>query len=608
VTPRLLHRAVGSLLATLFLAGPASAASRMTDVEVDLKEQVVSVHVKISGTPRYHVLSLEGPPRVVIDIQETSFAWRSARGGAYPPPIREIRGSQWKPGVSRVVLELTHRAEYRVEERSDGLVVLLEAETGGESGAARPIAEPAPTAPGGVTSPPADTPSAASPGAEGGGDSRIVQSTTESATAVPGDGIPPSAAARGAAPPVPKPGPGSSNVWTFKGRLEIGSRHFLYERGRGLVDDNGLLEAELDVTYDLNEFMRFRLRPRLLIDPVESSRNRYEPLDAYGEFRTSQWALLAGQLLESWAIVDTFNPADVLNRRDFGRDVYDPHKLGEVMVRFRYFFPEAGALQQPTLSLYLLPLHRETPLPSNRDRFRLDATGDNVGDLTNRVINPSFDTAYAARLSATIGSADVFLFYFGGPTRLPALDVSPLGAITPVYYRVNMGGAGVQWALDKWLFKLETAYTSTRDPQVPSRFKGDVPDSYFQYVIGLDRTFTDLFGKTELTLTLEYAGEDNPGTTTLSGLRPYKSDVFFGIRWALNDRRRTELVASVAADVLVNEQLYLFELKTTLYRDLKLVLGGQFIHRAPGGRPDRFTTFNLFPNNSNIRVSLRYEF
>jgi hypothetical protein len=459
-----------------------------------------------------------------------------------------------------------------------------------------------------VTSPPVDAPSAASPGAVGAGDSRIVQSTTDSATAVPGEAISPSAAARGEAPPVPKAGPESSNVWTFQGHLEIGSRHFLYDRGEGLVDDNGLLEAELDVTYDLNEFTRFRLRPRLLIDPLESSRNRYEPLDAYGEFRTSQWALLAGQLLESWAIVDTFNPADVLNRRDFGRDVYDPQKLGEVMVRFRYFFPEAGALRQPTLSLYLLPLHRETPLPSNRDRFRLDATRDNRGDLTNRVIDPSFDTAYAARLSATMGSADVFLFYFSGPTRLPALDVSLLRDITPVYYRVNMGGGGVQWALDKWLFKLETSYTSTRNPQVPSRFSVDVPDSYFQYVIGVDRTFSDLFGKTELTLTLEYAGEDNPNTTTLSGLRPYKSDVFFGIRWVLNDKRRTELVASVAADVLVDEQLYLVDLKTTLYRNLKLVVGGQFINRAPNGRPDRLTTFNLFPNNSNIRVSLRYEF
>ena len=64
----------------------------------------------------------------------------------------------------------------------------------------------------------------------------------------------------------------------------------------------------------------------------------------------------------------------------------------------------------------------------------------------------------------------------------------------------------------------------------------------------------------------------------------------------------------MAADVLVDEQLYLVDFKTTLWRDLKLVVGGQFVNRARDRRPDRFTTFNLFPNNSNVRVSLRYEF
>ena len=527
---------------------------RITDVVVTPQDAGLAVHVRTTALPRYRTAFLPAPARVVIDMERTGYAWRREPVTSTPPPIREIRGSQWKPGVSRLVLELTHKVDYRVEERPDGLVVLLDAGAVGEPPGLQAAAQPE------------------------------------------------ASAARESA------GPSPPSDWTVRGHVEVGSRHFLNDRGQGLEDDNILLEAELDVTYDLNDFVRFRLRPRLSLDPLESERNRYEPYDAYVEYTTARWALLAGQLLESWAIVDTFNPADVLNRRDLERDLYDPDKLGELMVRFRYFFPEAGAIRQPTLSLYVLPLHRETPLPSDRDRFRFDATGDNRGDLASDAVVPSLDIAYAARLSATVGSADVFLFYFGGPGRIPAFDVSPPGEVTPVYYRVDMVGGGVQWALGQWVLKLETAYTWTHTTGLPTRFASAVPDSYFQYVVGVDRTFTDILGKNEVTVTLEYAGEDDTSMTDLSGLRPYKSDIFFGVRWQFNDPRRTEIQASVAADVVVDEQIYLVDFRTTLWRDLKLVLGGQFVNRARDRSPDRFTTFNLFPNNSNVRVGLRYEF
>ena len=395
---------------------------------------------------------------------------------------------------------------------------------------------------------------------------------------------------------------------SISGRAEVIVQEYLNNRGHGLNDDNVILEAEPSVTYRITDQWLLRVREQLAIEPLQPSRNRYEPLDAYVEYTSPRWALLAGQFVENWSIVDTYNPADVLNRRDAERDLYDPQKLGELMVRLRYFLPEMGEVRQPALSLYVLPVHRQVPLPANDDRFRFDVTGDNRGDLAYDGVVPSFDLAYAARLSATLGSADVFLFYFGGPGRIPGFDVDATGRVTPVYYRADMVGGGVQWALGRWVFKLETAYTWTTRDGLPRRFQGAVPDNYFQYVIGVDRTFTDVLGKTEVTLTLEYAGEDRPERTNLTGLRPYKSDVFVGVRWALNDMRRTELTASVAADVLVDEQLWMVNFTTALYKDLKLVLGGQFVNRAPERRADRITPFSVFPNNSNVRVGLRYEF
>ena len=39
-----------------------------------------------------------------------------------------------------------------------------------------------------------------------------------------------------------------------------------------------------------------------------------------------------------------------------------------------------------------------------------------------------------------------------------------------------------------------------------------------------------------------------------------------------------------------------------------LVLEGQFVNRGESKPPDRLSVFGIFPNNTNIRVAVRYEF
>lgn len=595
------------LLVCLLLVPPGEASQpaagpRLAAVSLEPAEGEQRVRLAVTGDiPRYRIIVLDQPVRIAIDLHGVTLAWAAGPLRPPSPPVREVRGSQWRRDVVRVVVELTERVPYRVEPVAGGLLIVLhDPAPRGVPATARPpqaereppvsvapapLAEPARQAGGeGTPEPPAEA--TAAPGRPA--DSTLAQAPPAEAETVP-------------------PSTGEPTRWSVRGHVEAGGRFFLNARDRGLVDDNVLLEGRVDFRLQLDD-TELRLHPRLAIDPTLSSRNRYEPLDAYLEHSTPSWALLVGQAVENWAIVDTFNPADVLSRRDLERDFYDPERLGELMVRFRYFFPDVAALEQPALSLYVLPLHRETPLPSNRDRFRLDATGDNRGDLRDDAIVASPDVAYAARLSATLGQADLFLFYFGGPSRIPSFELSPPGDLTPVYYLVDMVGGGVQWALGRYLFKLEAAQTFTKRSGLRRSARDVVPDDFFQYVVGVDRTFFDVLGRNEVTLTLEYAGEDDPGDTDLTGLRPYKSDVFVGVRWAFNDPRRTELHVSVAADVRVDEQLWLVRFVTTLYKDLRLVLGGQLVNRAPDGRADRFTTFNVFPNNSNVHVGLRYEF
>lgn len=534
-------------------------------VVVEQQDEALTVRLQTSRPARYSVTSLGTPERIVIDLEGARHAWRGSLTGN-PEPIREVRGSQWKPGTARVVVELSRPAGYSIEERPDGLVLRLDAGTGSR-GAQVALVEP----------------STVADGASG----RLV--------------------ARKDPPPIK----GSRTHPTIKGQVEVGYRGFLFDRGQGLIDNNVDLMGELDSTFDLSRALRLRLHPRVAMDPLEPARDRFEPYDAYVEYTADAWALLAGQFIENWASVDMFSPADLLNRRDLERNFYDPEKLGELMVRLRLSLPGGDWIQQPTLSFYALPLFRSTPLPTNHDRFRFDITGDNVGDLTNKTVHSSFDAGFAARSTATIGRADLSLFYYGGPGRIPSFAVDPryqAPRLTPVYYRADSVGASAQWALGAWVLKGETVYTITSASGLPGTFKAAVPDSYFQYVVGVDRTFTDVLGKNEVTVTLEYSGENNPRVTSLTGLRPFKSDFFLGARWQFHDQRRTEVRAFLAADVLESEQFWLVDFKTTVYGNLKLLLEGQFVNRGKSKPPDHLSVFGIFPNNANIRIALRYEF
>jgi hypothetical protein len=537
---------------------------QLTAVAVEQRDEVLTVHLQTGGRPTYSATSLDAPARIVIDVKGARYAWCGPLT-ANPAPIREVRGSQWKPGVTRVVVELSRPVGYSVEERPDGLVLRLDPEAGDRAARTAQL-QPSPVV-------------------EGASAGLVARKDPTPLTVGP-------------------------RYHTIKGHVEVGYRRFLMDREQGLADDNVDLEGELDYTLDFNRALRLRLHPRVAIDPLEKARNRFEPYDAYMEYTAESWALLGGQFIESWSAVETFSPADLLNRRDLERNFYDPQKLGELMARLRLFLPEQGWIRQPTFSLYALPLFRRTPLPTNHDRFRFDITGDNVGDLIQDVVEPSFDAGFAARLAATLGSADLSLFYYGGPGRIPSFAFVPRlpPKLMPVYYRADSVGANAQWALGPWVLKGETVYTFTSTSGLPGAFKAAAPESYFQYVVGVDRTFTDVFGKNEVTLTLEYSGEDNPRVTALTGLRPFKSDLFLAARWQFHDQRRTQIRAFVAADVLQSEQLWLVDFKTAVYGNVKLLLEGQFVNRGKSTPPDHLSVFGLFPNNASIRVALRYEF
>jgi type IV pilus secretin PilQ/predicted competence protein len=117
-----------AVLMLIGLAHPAAGQSavQLKDVQVEQQNDSVTVKLWTTGIPSYSASLIDTPTRLVIDLTGTAYAWDKSRVNPDVAPIREIRGSQWKVGTARIVLELTRKVGYRIEPSAEGLSVVLE--------------------------------------------------------------------------------------------------------------------------------------------------------------------------------------------------------------------------------------------------------------------------------------------------------------------------------------------------------------------------------------------------------------------------------------------------------------------------------------------------
>lgn len=407
---------------------------------------------------------------------------------------------------------------------------------------------------------------------------------------------------------------GSSPLRDMKGSFELRARGFTAGRAEG-NDFQHLIEGEVELEFGRTRGTSAYLRPRFRIDLADPEANRMEPYEAYVTHRGGAWDLQVGQFIENWGIVDTFNPIDVINRRDYSNGFFDPDRLGELGVRWRRFFSGGKTIGEPTVSLYAMPVFRRTLYPTEDSRFSLGSPGLPFDEDGGEVPEESEASMFAARFQSTLTSApanaDLQLLLARGPDHFPLLMASG-GELVPFYFGNTTIGGGLRAvpnedALGALLSTLTLkAEVAAKKPYLFEDSSLGPIDDYVQYVLGVDRQFPNLALDGDLlTLTVEYAGETG-ADDAFSLLRPFQSDVILRGLWEANDFSRTSLEARAIVDTELDEQAFeaVFEHQLRgLHEDLKLIVQLQILDfDDPAG------LFSQLPDNTSVSVGLRFEF
>ena len=106
-------------------SGAQTEPARLSDVTVSPQPDSVTVFVKTSREAQYKADLVESPNRLVIDLEDTVYAWRKTPLTVGKDPVRQVRGGQYRKGVARIVLDLTRTVGYAIREESDGLAIVI---------------------------------------------------------------------------------------------------------------------------------------------------------------------------------------------------------------------------------------------------------------------------------------------------------------------------------------------------------------------------------------------------------------------------------------------------------------------------------------------------
>ena len=135
-----MSRALVVMVLAIALVTDAQAQTEpaaLTDAIVVEREGAVEVWIRLTHPARFHADVLEQPPRLVLDFDDTVYRWTGTAVPSTREPVRELRGSQFKKGVARLVVELRRPASHTIEQDREGLRIIF---------ASVALAEPAPRA------------------------------------------------------------------------------------------------------------------------------------------------------------------------------------------------------------------------------------------------------------------------------------------------------------------------------------------------------------------------------------------------------------------------------------------------------------------------------
>ena len=303
-------------------------------------------------------------------------------------------------------------------------------------------------------------------------------------------------------------------------RAEIGTEH----RGEIIVEASWYPQSAA-YAGQKNSFVYLEARPELLIygDPAEAriqprisggtaGDGRIDFREAHVTARLGDADILIGSTILFWGKVESYNPVDVVNAKDFSRGLMRSEKRGAPMLRL------VGPGQLDLLAIDFA--ENIYPGMASRERPALriadGASYSSSGPSATTSPTPSAGSGY-------FNDIDLGVSWFRGTGSAPRLLPQSDGTLKPDYSRITQAGLDIQY--------LRGDIEGRTGPAVWSVYRLGMTPTYYAGVFGIEHNIYGIMnGGQDIVLLGEYARDSRKGLAH-SGLQndPRSAAAGFGM-------------------------------------------------------------------------------
>jgi len=284
---------------------------------------------------------------------------------------------------------------------------------------------------------------------------------------------------------------------------------------------------------------------------------------------------------EFWGVAESYHLVDIINQLDNVEEVDFKSRLGQPMLKGSYL-SDFGSFHA-----WVLPYFRERNFASNKSRVFSGPV--NVDEDAARYYSSKKEkhVDFAFRYSNNFDDYDVGVSYFQGTARAPVLryDASR-NVLVPFYDQLKQLSTDIQWTGEALLLKLEALIRKEMSS-----------GSSAAAVSGFEYTLFDIYNGHDLGFIAEYLYDERGKSRT-----SFDNDLFWGIRYTLNDIGSTEVLAGGFTDLDDASLVPRFKLQQRINNDWKYEL----ILQGYQNIDNKDLYFYEIGNDDFVRFNLRY--
>lgn len=401
----------------------------------------------------------------------------------------------------------------------------------------------------------------------------------------------------------------------IQGTVELDHISYI-KKEQGKINSRNEGTLTLKGNIDFNEKIVFKSVFEARKDLQDNYRDRLYLREAYFTFSSEKADLKIGKQIINWGTADIYNPTDNINPVDYS-DFFDfeDNKLGVWMANLKYFYddnhfteliisPSLPALAVPNPdSRWVLRLPKSMPnplMPSTLKNIQYHYEG----------LRPNFQDAgllLGIKNGVTVNGWDFSQSFLAGMNYLPDFTSSLVGikethvevALAPSFERLYVLGLDFAKAFKKFGLRGEFALKGLSRPQA----KGQLAAAYYEYIIGIDHTFSQLLFQKNVLVILQWIQQIDMENKPIAN-----DNIRFFLQKAIN--LRTELAINYFSSFTI-QTLYTLDAKNLYIRPslkYRILDGLTVIAQADllFGKPTGF--LGQYINNDRFQLRVTYDF